>query len=60
MIFPGFPTDLQSVFATLLTQAHGVSKIFETLFEGRFAYLAELENLGAKVEILNPHQVVVI
>ncbi len=60
MIFPGFPTDLQSVFATLLTQATGVSKIFETLFEGRFVYLAELENLWAKVEILNPHQVVVI
>lgn len=60
MIFPGFPTDLQSVFATLLTQAHWVSKIFETLFEGRFAYLAELENLGAKIEILNPHQAVVI
>lgn len=60
MIFPGFPTDLQSVFATLLTQAQGVSKIFETLFEGRFAYLAELENLGAKVEILNPHQAVII
>lgn len=60
MIFPGFPTDLQSVFAALLTQAHGVSKIFETLFEGRFAYMAELENLGAKVEVLNPHQVVVI
>lgn len=60
MIFPWFPTDLQSVFATLLTQAQWVSKIFETLFEGRFAYLAELENLGAKVEILNPHQAVVI
>lgn len=60
MIFPGFPTDLQSVFAALLTQAQGVSKIFETLFEGRFAYLAELENLGARVEILNPHQAVII
>ena len=60
MIYPGFPTDLQSVFATLLTQAQWVSKIFETLFEWRFAYLAELENLWARVEILNPHQVVVI
>ncbi len=36
LIFPGFPTDLQSVFATLLTQCHGISKIYETLFEGRF------------------------
>ncbi|MCK9467232.1 MAG: UDP-N-acetylglucosamine 1-carboxyvinyltransferase [Candidatus Absconditabacterales bacterium] len=59
-IYPGFPTDLQSIFGTLLTQADGVSKIFETLFEGRFGYLNELENLGAKIEILNPHQAIVI
>jgi len=59
-IFPGFPTDLQSIFGTLLTQAHGISKIFETMFEGRFSYLNELENLGANIEILNPHQVIVI
>jgi len=58
--YPGFPTDLQSIFGTLLTQAHGVSKIFETLFEWRFSYLSELENLWAKVEILNPHQAMVI
>lgn len=44
-IYPGFPTDLQSIFGTLLTQAKGVSKIFETLYEGRFNYLTELENL---------------
>jgi UDP-N-acetylglucosamine enolpyruvyl transferase len=30
-IFPGFPTDLQSIFGTLLTQCDGVSKIFENL-----------------------------
>ena len=58
--YPGFPTDLQSIFGTLLTQAQWVSKIFETLFEGRFSYLSELENLWAKVEILNPHQAMVI
>lgn len=58
--FPGFPTDLQSAFWTLLTQANGVSKIFETLFEWRFNYLTELENLGAKIEILNPHQAIII
>jgi UDP-N-acetylglucosamine 1-carboxyvinyltransferase len=59
-IFPWFPTDLQSIFWTLLTQADGISKIFETLFEWRFTYLAELENLWAKIEILNPHQVLII
>ena len=59
-IYPGFPTDLQSAFGTLLTQANGISKIFETLFEGRFNYLNELENLGARIEVLNPHQAIII
>ena len=59
-IYPGFPTDLQSAFGTLLTQANGISKIFETLFEWRFNYLNELENLGARIEVLNPHQAIII
>lgn len=58
--YPWFPTDLQSIFWTLLTQAIGISKIFETLYEWRFSYLNELENLGAKIEILNPHEAIVI
>lgn len=32
-IFPGFPSDLQSIFGALFTQCHGISKIFETLYE---------------------------
>jgi len=59
-VYPSFPTDLQAPFSVLLTQATGISKIFETLFEGRLNYLAELERMGAKVEILNPHQAIVI
>ena len=59
-IFPWFPTDLQPIFWTLLTQATGISKIFETLYEGRFSYLNELENLWAKIEILNPYQAIII
>ncbi len=59
-VFPAFPTDLQAPFAVLLTQAEGVSKIFETLFEGRLNYLFELEKMGAKVEFMNPHQALLI
>lgn len=59
-VYPSFPTDLQAPFTVLLSQAEGVSKIFETLFEGRLNYLFELEKMGAKVEILNPHQAIVI
>lgn len=59
-VYPGFPTDLQAPFTVLLTQANGVSKIFETLFEGRLNYLFELEKMGARVEFLNPHQAIII
>lgn len=55
-IFPSFPTDLQAPFTALLTQAEGKSFIFETLFEGRFQYLYELERMGLKPKILNPYQ----
>lgn len=60
MIFPGFPTDLQAPMGVLMTQSKGVSRIFETLFEGRLAYLYELEKMGAHVEILNSHQALII
>lgn len=59
-VHPGFPTDLQAPFAVLLAQANGISKIFETLFEGRLNHLVELEKMGAKVELLNPHQALII
>ncbi|MBD3156791.1 UDP-N-acetylglucosamine 1-carboxyvinyltransferase [Candidatus Peregrinibacteria bacterium] len=58
-VHPSFPTDLQAPFAVLLTQAQGDSKIFETLFDGRLNYLAELEKMGAKFEMLNPHQAII-
>ncbi|MDD3861297.1 MAG: UDP-N-acetylglucosamine 1-carboxyvinyltransferase, partial [Candidatus Gracilibacteria bacterium] len=41
-VYPSFATDLQAPFTVLLTQAKGVSKVFETLFEGRLNYLFEL------------------
>lgn len=59
-VYPSFPTDLQAPFTVLLTQAHGVSKVFETLFEGRLNYLFELEKMGAHIELLNPHQALII
>lgn len=59
-IFPGFPTDLQAPMGVTMTQAKGVSRMFERLFEGRMAYLYELEKMGAHVEILNAHQALII
>ena len=34
--YPGFPTDMQSIFATVLTTAKGTSIITENIFESRF------------------------
>lgn len=57
--YPGIPTETQSLFGTLATQAAGETLIFETMFEGRFNYASELEKMGAKLTILNPHQMLV-
>ncbi|MGC9140926.1 MAG: UDP-N-acetylglucosamine 1-carboxyvinyltransferase [Caldimicrobium sp.] len=49
--YPGFPTDLQPLYAVLLTQAEGTSIIRENLFENRFQYAFELKRLGAKINV---------
>jgi len=53
--YPGFPTDLQSPFTVLLTQAQGKSRMFETIFDSRFAYIKGLNQMGANISIENPH-----
>jgi UDP-N-acetylglucosamine 1-carboxyvinyltransferase len=47
--YPGLATDLQAPLATLLTQAKGVSSIFERVFENRLLYVGELRKMGAEV-----------
>ena len=51
--FPGFPTDLQAQLMVLMTQANGLSKIKENIFENRFMHVPELKRMGAKIEIKN-------
>ena len=51
--FPGFPTDLQAQFMVLMTQARGLSKIKENIFENRFMHVPELRRMGADIEIKN-------
>ena len=47
--YPGLATDLQAPLAALLTQAHGVSSIYERVFENRLLYVGELRKMGAEV-----------
>ncbi|MGI8484707.1 MAG: UDP-N-acetylglucosamine 1-carboxyvinyltransferase [Thermomicrobiales bacterium] len=49
--FPGFPTDQQSTFMTLLTQANGVSRVQERVYEDRLRYTDELIKMGADIQV---------
>ena len=51
--YPGFPTDLQAQLMVLMTQANGLSKISENIFENRFMHVPELKRMGAKIKIKN-------
>lgn len=49
--YPGFPTDLQPLFSTLLTVCKGTSIITENIFENRFKFIQEIKRMGAKATI---------
>ena len=51
LAYPGFPTDLQQIMATYMTQCKGSSTIEETIWENRFQNLYELEKMGAIIKI---------
>ena len=51
MPYPGFPTDMQSIFTTTLSTAKGTSVIVENIFENRYKYVQELIRMGAKIKI---------
>ncbi len=48
--YPGFPTDMQAQFMSLMSLAQGTSVINETIFENRFTHVAELRRMGADIE----------
>lgn len=51
MPYPGFPTDMQSVFVSMLCTAKGTSMMIENIFENRYKYVNELGRMGAKITI---------
>ena len=57
--YPGFATDLQAPFSILATQASGQSLIHETIFEGRLSYAEDLNRMGAKVALMDPHRALI-
>jgi UDP-N-acetylglucosamine 1-carboxyvinyltransferase len=57
--YPGFATDLQSPIMALASLAEGTSYIRETIFDGRYTLVGELNKLGAKVEVDGGNVVIV-
>lgn len=49
--YPGFPTDLQPQFLTLLTTAEGTSLVTENVWDNRFKYVDELNRMGAHISV---------
>ena len=46
---PGFPTDMQAQWMSVMSLATGTSTITEQIFENRFMHVPELQRLGAKI-----------
>lgn len=49
--YPAFPTDMQSQFMAMNAVADGLSHITETIFENRLVQVAELNRMGAHIDI---------
>ncbi|MBV8886729.1 MAG: UDP-N-acetylglucosamine 1-carboxyvinyltransferase, partial [Chroococcidiopsidaceae cyanobacterium CP_BM_RX_35] len=56
--YPGFPTDMQAQFMTLLTLSKGDSVITETVFENRLRHVAELNRMGADIRVKGNHALI--
>jgi len=48
--YPGFPTDMQAQFTSLLSLSNGVSVVQDTIFEERFMHVSELLRMGASLK----------
>lgn len=57
--YPGFPTDLQPLIATFLTQSSGKGLVFETIYEDRFKFIQNLMRLGANITSMNSREILI-
>lgn len=51
MPYPGFPTDMQAQFASVMSKGTGTGIVNETIFENRFMYINELKKMGADITV---------
>ncbi|MDE3840339.1 UDP-N-acetylglucosamine 1-carboxyvinyltransferase [Bacillus methanolicus] len=51
LVYPGFPTDLQQPFTSLLTKAEGTSVVTDTIYSARFKHIDELRRMNANIKV---------
>jgi UDP-N-acetylglucosamine 1-carboxyvinyltransferase len=51
MVYPGFPTDAQSVIMGALCKAAGTSIVEEKIFENRYRHVPEMQKMGADIVV---------
>ncbi|WP_181346751.1 UDP-N-acetylglucosamine 1-carboxyvinyltransferase [Thalassobacillus sp. CUG 92003] len=51
LVYPGFPTDLQQPFTTLLTRAEGTGIVTDTIYQARFKHIDELRRMNANIKV---------
>jgi len=59
MPYPGFAADLLQPFAVLMTQARGLSLIHDWMYEDRFKYISDLNKMGGRCFLCDPHRVLI-
>ena len=56
--YPGFPTDLQSPFMSIMTISKGISIVTESIYENRFRHVGELRRMGADIQQEGNHAII--
>ncbi|MDP4084233.1 MAG: UDP-N-acetylglucosamine 1-carboxyvinyltransferase [Bacillota bacterium] len=51
LVYPGFPTDLQQPFTSLLTRTEGTSMVTDTIYGARFKHIDELRRMNANIKV---------
>jgi len=56
--YPGFPTDMQAQFMSLMSVTEGISVITEKIYPERFIHISELARMGADILLEGPSAIV--
>lgn len=59
MPFPGLNIDNVPFFAAIAASAHGSTLIHDWVYDNRAIYLTDLNRLGGRLQLLDPHRVLV-